>query len=142
LEGLNPEIDLSGKFVLNSLLETNDFLLIRYTKNNDVPNNRRKGTVKFYNVLFDKKQGKVYQEPGSSLLPEDFINDLDGGIPFWPEFITSKGEMMKLVSGKMLKDYLSSEAFNKSEIPSEQRNKMHSMISGLKPTDMVIMIVK
>jgi len=142
MDGLNPEFDLSGKYLLNSLFETNGFLLIRYTQNNDGPNNRRKGTVKFYNVLFDKKQGKIYQEPGFSLLPEDIINDLDGGIPFWPDFITPQGEMMKLVSGKMLKDYLSSEAFNKSKISSEQRKKMSSMISGLKPADMVIMIVK
>jgi hypothetical protein len=142
MDGLNPEFDLSGKYLLNSLIETNDFLLIRYTQNADVSNNRRKGTVKFYNVLFDKKQGNIYEEPNFSLLPEGIRNDLDGGMPFWPDFITPQGEMMKLVSGKMMKDYLSSEAFTKAGISSERRQEMSSRMAGLKPTDMIIMILK
>jgi hypothetical protein len=142
MDGLNPEFDLSGKYMLNSLFEANDFLLMRYTQNNDSPNNRRKGTVKFYNVLFDKKQGKVYQEPGFFLLPEDFKNDIDGGLPFWPDYITPQGEMMKLVSVKRMNDYISSDAFTKADISIEQRQKLSSMISGLKPVDMIIMIVK
>ena len=37
------------------------------------------------------------------------LNDLDGGMPFWPDFITPQGEMMKLVSGKVIKDYVNSD---------------------------------
>jgi hypothetical protein len=142
MEGLNPDLDLSGKYMLNSLHETDNFLFIRYTKNQDSPNNRRKKAVKFYNVLFDKKQGKLFYQPGFTLLPEGILNDLDGGILFWPEFITPQGEMMKLVSGKNIKDYINSEAFKKGPATSDQRRKQVSLANGLKDRDMVVIIVK
>jgi hypothetical protein len=142
MDGLNPDFDLSGKYMLNSLNETNDFLLIRYTENNDSPNNRKKNAVKFYNAIFNKKEGKLYHLPGFTLLPEGLENDLDGGISFWPEFITPQGEMMKLVSGKVIKDYVSSAEFKKANITAEKRQKQVSMAEGLKPTDMVVVIVK
>jgi hypothetical protein len=142
MEGLNPDLDLSGKYMLNSLHETDNFLFIRYTKNQDSPNNERKRAVKFYNVLFDKKQGKLFQQPGFTLLPEGIINDLDGGMPFWPEFITPQGEMMKLASGKNIKDYLNSESFTKGPATSDQRRKQISLANGLKDRDMIIIIIK
>jgi hypothetical protein len=142
MDGLNPDFDLSGKYMLNSLNETNDFLLIRYTENNDSPNNRKKNAVKFYNAIFNKKEGKLYHLPGFTLLPEGLENDLDGGMPFWPEFITPQGEMMKLVSGKVIKDYLSSAEFKKANITPEKRQKQVLMAEGLRPTDMIIIIVK
>ena len=60
---------------------------------------------------FSKKRGKLYHQPGFTLAPEGIINDLDGGMPFWPDFITPQGEMMKLVSGKIIKDYVNSDEF-------------------------------
>lgn len=142
MEGLNPDLDLSGKFLLNSLHETDNFLFIRYTNNQDSPNNIKKKAVKFYNVLFDKKQGKLFHQPGFTLLSEGILNDLDGGISFWPEFITPQGEMMKLMSGKNIKDYINSEAFTKGPATSEQRKKQISLANGLKDRDMIIIIVK
>jgi hypothetical protein len=142
IDGFNPNFDLSEKLMLNSLVETNDFLFIRYTQNIDGPTNRKKNTVKFFYALFDKKVGKIYYNPGYTFLPEGIVNDIDGGMPFWPEFITQQGEMMKLVSGKILKDYISSPSFKKSDISDEKRQKQISMVAGLRNTNMVIIIVK
>jgi Domain of unknown function (DUF4933) len=142
MDGFNPNFDLSDKFMLNSLCETNNFLFIRYTQNYDCPNTRKKNAVKFYNALFDKKEGKLYHQPGSTLLPEGLENDLDGGMPFWPDFITPEGEMMRLVSGRVLKDFINSDEFRKASISEEKKQKQISMASGLKPTDMVVVIVK
>ena len=142
MDGLNADFDLSNKYMLNSLHETNDYLFIRYTQNYDCLNTRKKNAVKFYNALFNKKEGKLYHQPGSTLLPEGLINDLDGGMPFWPEFITPQGEMMKLVSGRILKDYFSSNEFKRSSVSEEKKQKLISMVSGLRLTDMVVMIVK
>jgi hypothetical protein len=75
-------------------------------------------------------------------LPEGLENDLDGGIPFWPEFITPQDEMMKLVSGRVLKDYINSDNFKKSTFSEEKKQKQISMASGLRPTDMIVVIVK
>jgi hypothetical protein len=142
MDGLNANIDLSDKYILNSLHETNDFLLLRYTRNNDSPNNRKKNAVKFYNTFYDKKEGKIFHQPGFTLVPEGLVNDLDGGMPFWPDFVTPGGDMMKLVSGKVMKDYVNSSAFKGASISSERRQKLTLMASGLKPTDMIIIIVK
>lgn len=142
MDGFNPNFDLSDKFMLNSLNETNSFLFIRYTQNYDCPNTRKKNSVKFYNSIFDIKESKLYHQPGFTLLPEGLENDLDGGMPFWPEFITPQGEMMKLVSGRVFKDYFSSNEFKRSSVSEEKRQKLMSMASGLGPTDMVVVIVK
>ena len=142
MDGFNPNFDLSDKFMLNSLCETNSFLFIRYTQNYDCPNTRKKNAVKFYNALFDKKENKLYHQPGSTLLPEGLENDLDGGMPFWPEFVTPQGEMMKLVSGRVFKDYFNSDEFKKAPVSEEKRQKLISMASGLRPTDMIVVIVK
>jgi hypothetical protein len=142
IDGFNPNFDLSGKLMLNSLSETNDFLFIRYTQNNDCLLTRKKNAVKFYNAIFVKKEEKLYQQPGFTLLPEGLVNDLDGGMPFWPDFITPQEEMMRLVSGKVIKDFVNSITFKKAAISEKDRQKQISMASGLKPADMIIMIVK
>ena len=142
IDGLDPGFNLSNKFLLNSLIETKNYLFIRYTQNSDSPANRKNNSVKFYNAFFDKKEGKLYHNPGSTFLPEGIINDIDGGLPFWPDIITPHGELMKLVSGKVLKDYVNSTEFKEADISDENRQKQISMVSGLRNTDMVIMIVK
>jgi hypothetical protein len=142
MDGLNPDFDLSEKYMLYSLHESNNHLFIRFTKNHDGPTNRKNKVVKFYNAIFFKKEGKLFHHPGYTLAPEGLTNDLDGGIPFWPDFVTPQDEMMKLVSGKILKDYISSPSFKKSDISDEKRQKQISMVAGLRNTDMVIIIVK
>ncbi len=141
-EGLDPNSDISEKFMFNSMHETNDFILIRYTQNNDSPNNRKKNSVKFFNVLFDKKQMKLFHQTGFSNEPEGIINDIDGGMPFWPDYITPQGEMVKLVSGKMIKEYINSDRFRETTISEENRKKLVSIGSELKSSDMVLIFVK
>jgi hypothetical protein len=142
MDGLNANFDLSDRYLLNSMFETNDFLLLRYTQNSDSPNNRKKNAVKFYNAFYDKEERKLYHQPGFTLLPEGLFNDLDGGLPFWPDFVTPQGEMMKLFSGKVIMDFVNSGGFKDAGTVEEKRQKLISMTSGLKPTDMIIMIVK
>jgi hypothetical protein len=141
-DGLNPEIDLSNKFLLYSLYESDDFLFVRYTQNNSSINNIKKNAVKFYNAIFIKKEGKLIHLPEFSNTPRGLINDLDGGIPFWPDFITPQDEMIKLVSGKFLKDYINSSEFKKSEISQEARQKQISLANSLRPTDIILIFVK
>jgi hypothetical protein len=142
MDGLNPDFDLSKKYLLYSLFETNDFLFIRYTQNNSSPNNIKKNSVIFYNAIFIKKEGKLFHLPDFSNTPQGLNNDLDGGLPFWPDFITPQDEMIKLVSGKCLKDYINSAEFKKTEISEEARKKQISLTKGLKPTDMILIFVK
>lgn len=142
MDGLNPNYDLSGKLMIHSLFETNDFMFIRYTQNYDCPLNRKKNAVKFYNTIFFKKESRLYVLPDSSYTPKGLVNDIDGCIPFWPDFISPKGEMMKLVSGKLLKDYINSAAFKNSNITQDNRRKQTSFAEELKDTDMIIIIAE
>ena len=142
MDGLNPDFDLSEKLMLSSLYETEDYLFIRYTQNNDSPNNRKKNAVKFYNAFYDKKEGKLYHQSVDPSSPKALINDLDRGFPFWPDFISPQGEMMKLVSGKVLKDYVNSPDFKQSAVSASDKKRQIEMVAGLKNTDMIIMIVK
>lgn len=142
MDGLNPDVDLSERILLNSFFETDNFLLIRYTQNNDSPNNRRRGSVKYSNVLFDKDKGEIIYESDLNLIPEPIENDIDLGISFWPDFISPDGKMLKLVSGKMMKEYINSETFNKSTAALVKKERLISLFEQLKPTDMVIMVVK
>jgi Domain of unknown function (DUF4933) len=141
-DGLNPEIDLSNKFLLYSLYESDDFLFVRYTQNNSSINNIKKNAVKFYNAIFIKKEGKLIHLPEVSNTPRGLINDLDGGIPFWPDFITPQGELIDLVTGKLLKNYINSSEFKNLEISQEARQKQISLANGLRPTDMILIFVK
>jgi hypothetical protein len=142
MDGLNPDFSLTDRYMLYSLYETNSYLFIRYTKNYDCPNNRKKKSVNFYNAFFDKRQGKLFHQPGFTYAPENLVNDIDGGIPFWPEFITPDGEMIMLVSGKMIKDYINSSEFKEAIISDANRQKQVSLAHGLKPTDMILVFVK
>jgi hypothetical protein len=142
MDGLNPNYDLSEKLMLHSLFETNDFIFIRYTQNYDCLLNRKKNAVKFYNSIFFKKESRLYVHPEFSYIPKGLINDIDGGIPFWPDFISPKGEMMKLVSGKLIKDYINSSVFKDSNITQDNRRKQTLFAEELKDTDMIIIIAE
>jgi len=141
-EGLDPDSDLSQKLILYSIFETDNFIFIRYTRNNPGPRNIKNKSVAFYNVIFDKTANKLYHLPGQSLTPVYLRNDIDGGISFWPEFVTPKGNMLMLVTGKELKEYIKSNEFKIEELTVEQRQKQIDMAQGLKNNDIVVMMIK
>ena len=141
MDVLNPDFNLSGKYLISSIQETNDYLFIKYIKFFTQGTNNKNG-IKVYYTIYNKKESKLYNQTTFSFEPSGLINDLDGGMTFWPDFVTPQGEMMKLVSGKVLKGYFSSSEFKQTSVSEEKRQKLISMASGLKPTDMIVVIVK
>jgi len=141
MEGLNPDSDLSEKLMLNSIFETNNFLYLRYTKNLNSPRNRKNGTVTFYNALFNKNEKKLYHALEATKSPTNILNDIDGGLPFWPKFVTPKGDMLMLVSGKEIKDYVDSEEFRNRALSEELRQKQIDMANALNENDKIVIIV-
>ncbi len=140
-EGLDPDSDLSQKLMLESIFETDKYIFIRYTRNNASPRNIDNKSVAFYNAIFDKTANKLYHLPGQSSTPEYLKNDVDGGISFWPEFVTPKGNMLMLLTGQEIKEYINSSDFKNGNLSEEQRQNQAKMASGLKNNDMVVMIV-
>ena len=141
-EGLDPDSDLSQKLMLYSIFETDNFIFIRYTRNNPGPRNLKNKSVAFYNAIFDKTKNKLYHLQGQSLTPVYLKNDIDGGISFWPEFVTPNGSMMMLVTGKELKEYIKSNEFENNDLTAKQRQEQIDKAQVLKNNDIVVMIVK
>lgn len=141
LEGLYPDSDLSQKLMLHSINETRRYLFIRYTKNSVSPRNLKSKSVTFYNAIFNKNEGKLYHFPKHSAEPKNLINDIDGGISFWPEFITPEGKMLMMVSGRMMKEYVNSNDFASNTMSEEQRQKQIGMANALVDSDKLVVMV-
>ena len=50
--------------------------------------------------------------------------------------------MIKLVSGANMKDYVKSAKFMDADISEDMRQKQVSLATGLRPTDVILIIVK
>jgi len=140
-EGINPDTDLSKKLMLNIMHETEIYLFIRYTRNDASPRNLKNKSVTFYNAIFNKNENKLYHFPEQSNNPVNFKNDIDGGISFWPEFVTPKGDMLMMTTGKNLKEYVLSNEFKEGVVDKEKRINYLRMVKGLKNDDKLIVVV-
>lgn len=141
-EGVDPDTDLSQKLMKHSIFETQQYLFVRYTRNSASPRNLKSKSVTFYNAIYNKRENKLYHFPKQSLNPVNLSNDIDGGISFWPEFVTPEGKMLMMVSGKKIKDYVNSDEFRKRELPDEQRQKQIKIAGELNEFDIIVMLVK
>jgi len=114
-QGVDPDFSLKDKLVFQSLLETNRYLFITYSKDYSCPNTAKKGTLKFSRLIYDKKnknlmpiyldevpfipEGKMAWPSAPNLNIE---NDLDG-IPFkWPDLLTANCKPFSIITGEDL----------------------------------------
>ena len=95
---------------ITKILEDNRYLYIKY--------DHRKA---FYRMVYDKKEGSEKTIPLSG-----FENDLDGGLPFWPEQMIPNKEMMCSFTAEQLL------ALDKSKITDE---KLKNLLNRLKDDD-------
>ena len=96
-------------------------------------------------------QGLIYYDTdegaGNSLINKngkiEFVNDLDGGMGFWPEYVNDS-LAFQLIQAKDMKEYLNSEDFIKSTSKyPEQKEMLINHMKGLKESDNdVLMVVK
>ena len=114
-EGIDPGVSLKEKLVLQSFLETTNFIFITYSKDYSCPNTAKQGTLKYSRLVYDKKTRKltpiyIDEEPfipkGKMTWPSapniHIDNDLDG-IPFiFPTLATANGQPFSIISGDVL----------------------------------------
>ncbi len=114
-EGIDPGFSLKDKMVFHSLLETDHYLFITYTKDYECSNTAKNGTLKYSRLIYNKKSKILtplyLDEPpfiseGNLTSPSapdaNVENDLDS-MPFrWPKFVTAKGEPFSKISGNEL----------------------------------------
>jgi hypothetical protein len=123
-EVIDPGFSLKEKLLLKSIIETDRYVLIEYTKGYNAPANRQ--LVKFSRIIFDKKNKTIVpiyidESPASVDLKEwtkknpaappwpfptppsiNIENDIDG-MPFnWPTSVTANGKPFSIISGEVL----------------------------------------
>lgn len=131
-EGLNPAVDLLDKYLVHNLTETDGYLFLSLTQNHDCPNTRNAGTVKFFQVIYNKKSGELYSfvDKTKKVVPGLIPNDLDGGIGYWPK-IQMNGRPYMLLIGRALK----------RAIPADRLSKIPAL-QGLEDKEMVLITVR
>lgn len=124
--------DLSDKYLVHNLTETNRHLFLSLNQNHDSPNARKAGNVKFFQVIYDKESGELYSftSKKEKVLPGLIPNDLDGGIDFWPK-IQIEGRPYMMIMGKFLK----------RDVPTEHLSKIPAL-QGLDDNEMVLITVR
>ncbi|WP_167612121.1 DUF4933 domain-containing protein [Maribellus sediminis] len=146
-EGVDPGFDLNGKIILQDFADTRDYLFITFTKDSyDCPNNRRNKTLKLYRAIYSKAKHKLAIVEG---LPTDYEapileNDLDGGVPVWPQsfMVGRNGEILVSLKGSELKAHIKATGFENSTAPIEKKNELRNFANMLAADDNVLMIVK
>lgn len=109
-EGMDTKTSLSDKYLVHGLIETDNYLFIRITRDYDCPNTRKSGSLKFYQLIYDKKAQQLYsfQDKRNLSEPGMIPNDIDGGPGFWPSLLIGDSPYMK-INGQDLKKELSAE---------------------------------
>ncbi len=95
-EAVSPHISLEDKLIMESFLETKNYLFITYTKNYVCPNNKKTGTVFYSRILFDKVKKTIISaymdEPvNQDLSTKNIVNDFDFMPSKWPDGVTQQG---------------------------------------------------
>ncbi|MCG6189815.1 DUF4933 domain-containing protein [Maribellus maritimus] len=143
LEAIHPNYDLANKFLINSWTETPDYIFIRYTKDRSTINSRVNKTVKYHYAVYDKKLKQTIHLPVDPLnYAYEIENNIDGGLPVWPELITQEGKIYKVFEGWELKKHVQSKEFLQLEISAEKKEFLTQLAEAASDAETIIMILE
>ncbi len=143
MEAINPRYDLTNKSLMNSWVETPDYIFIRYTKDRSTVNSRINKNVKYYYAVYNKKQKQTFHLPVDPLnYVYEIENDIDGGLPVWPELVTQDGKIYKVFEGWELKKHVESKEFQDAEIPAEKKDFLKHLAKVAGDAETIIMILE
>ena len=125
-EGVDPGVSLEGKIIPQDWADTKNYIFMTFTKDNyDCPNTRKSKSVKIYHALFSKEKHQLFILEGepTDYTPQILKNDIDGGVPVWPQsFMVGKnGEILLSLKGSEVKSHVQTAQF--SEIYSYGRSE-------------------
>lgn len=128
IEQLNK---VNDKLRNHAILESRQFVLTSYFKGQ----NPRE--IKYTRVLFDKAKNEA-----NTLINEEFTNDIDGGLNFWPEDIFQDSLMIGHREAFELKRFTASEDFkNSSPKYSEKKKELERLSNGLNENDNPVLVI-
>ncbi len=156
MQGINPKYDLTDKYVIENILETNKFVFIFYTKDYICLNTAKKGTLQYNCFVYDKITGDtfhtyinesgVFNTPKNSMLPsfplspqKGIINDLDYGITTWKFKQAEDGRLYKLIKGEDIKKHLQS---NPKNVNTANKELLEKIVEHSKDNDLYLMIIE
>ena len=122
-----------GKLMINDWLETDDFLFIGASVDQDFPINRQENKVMFRYYYYNKKDGKLYLKEGRKIYPEEYTLDcsIEGALPLLAN--TAKVYQKKLYTRytkSQLKRMIDSPNFKKySDVQQEKLKSLHGELS-------------
>lgn len=143
MQAINPNYDLANKFLIDSWLETPERIFIRYTKDRSTINSRVNKTVQYYYAVYDKRLKQTFHLPVDPLnYIYEIENDIDGGLPVWPETVTPDGKIYKTFEGWELKQHVKSEKFEQSEISTDKKGFLRRLAETASDAETIIMILE
>ena len=148
----------------NNFVNSSGFIFFEMSGNNiDLPKNRREREFVFPNsatirTIIDNRPthykestiAGVYdmKNKKTTLLENDpcgiygFINDLDGGLPFWPRLCTDDNKLISIIMAEDLKGILTEEYFAAHEIKDMQAHqKLRDLLKNLKEDDNPVVVI-
>jgi hypothetical protein len=143
-----------NKFRITNILENDKYLFLEFNYCNE------NGKIERHKAIYTKVNQSLTQLPleEKAITPSNsssgfgpapltykptiiFQNNIDNGLPFWPEFVTPQGELGMLVFPESLKTYLQK---GKNKPATEKAMKLKKFSETLKPdiSERIIMLVK
>jgi hypothetical protein len=146
-EGVDPGVSLEGKIIPQDWAETKNHIFMTFTKDNyDCPNTRRSKSVKIYHALFSKEkhQLSIVESEPTDYTPQILRNDIDGGIPVWPQsyMVDKNGGILLSLKGSDLKSRVKSDSFQKSTAPADKKERLKQLAASVADQDDILMIVR
>ncbi len=146
-QGVDPGYDLTGNIIPQDWAVTSNFIFLTFVKDGyDSPNSRKEKKVKIYHALYSKndRQFSVLNGDPFDYKPEILENNIDGGIPVWPEsyMVSKNGEIMISLKGKDLKERIKSEQFKSSAASELKKNELKQLAGSVSDNEDILMIIK
>jgi hypothetical protein len=145
-EGVDPDASLEGKIIPQDWAETKNYIYMTFTKDNyDCPNTRKSKSVKIYHALYSKEkhQLSIVESEPTDYTPQILRNDIDGGVPVWPQsyMVDKNGEILLSLKGSELKSEVKGNRFQKSIAPADKKERLKQLAVSVSDQNDILMIV-
>jgi hypothetical protein len=122
---------VEDKLMIHNILEGERYVFVSYIQG---MNPRTQRSVRF---LFDKEESNTY-----CINNGKFINDIDGGIDFYPELIADSKVLIQWIEVLNLKEHIASDSFKNSEPTYPIRKKaLEELANSLSEDDNPVLMV-
>jgi hypothetical protein len=134
--------DKTDKLIPKQWVETDQFIFIVHTRNNDTPYNRKNNTVQFFYSFYDKAEQKLFRIPATAF-PDNLLlsNELNEGIPFRSDFLTAHDNKLYVKYTKnQLERLMNNENF--ASLPAAQKDRVSSLHKELEVGELLLVILE